>query len=115
MSYLNVFRYTLREDCDVAAYDALAVEMYGMAASNAEYEFESIERVAESERSGVVLERFGSLEGAKRWAKCLEHRAAMKRGRAEFYEFYAGMGAVLDHEYSFDRATNTAQRSTFAD
>ena len=115
MSYLNVFLYTLREDCDVAAYDALAVEMYSLAASNAEYEFESIERVAESEHSGVVLERFGSLEGAKRWAKCPEHRAAMKRGRAEFYESYAGMGAVLDHEYSFDRATNTAQRSTFAD
>jgi len=115
MSYLNVFRYTLREDCDVAAHDALAVEMYGMAASIAEYEFESIERVAESERSGVVLERFGSLEGAKRWARCPEHRAAMKRGRTEFYESYAGMGAVLDHEYSFDRATNTSQRSTFAD
>ena len=115
MSYLNVFRYNLREDCDVMAYDALAVEMYGLAASNPDYEFESIERVAESDRSGVVLERFGSLEGAKRWAKCPEHRAAMKLGRAEFYESYAGMGAVLDHEYRFDRTLNVSQPSPFAD
>ena len=39
----------------------------------------------------------------------------MKRGRAEFYESYAGMGAVLDHEYRFDRALNVSQPSPFAD
>jgi antibiotic biosynthesis monooxygenase (ABM) superfamily enzyme len=103
--YINIFHYVLCEDCDVAAYDALAAEMYAIVAGDPQYEFVGLERFATSDREGVVLETFGSLEGATRWARCPEHRAAMKRGRAEFYEKYVGHGTVEDHNYSFERKT----------
>lgn len=101
--YINYFHYVLREDCDTKAYLDLSAAMYEIVTSNPDYEFVSIERFG-TEFEGVVLERFQSLEGAKRWARCPEHRAAMKRGRAEFYERYEGAGTVVDHEYRFDRS-----------
>lgn len=101
--YVNIFHYVLREDCDVAAYLELSAAMYEIVTQNPEYEFVGMERFG-TEVEGVVLERFESLEGAKRWSRCPEHRAAMKRGRAEFYERYEGSGTVVDHEYRFDRA-----------
>lgn len=102
--YINYFHYVLREDCDAEAYAELASEMYAIVSGDPDYEFVSVERFASSEREGVVLERFLSLEGARRWSKCPEHRAAMKRGRSEFYERYDGAGTVIDHSYEFDRA-----------
>lgn len=101
--YINIFHYVLREDCDVAAYHELSLAMYEVVTKNAEYEFVGMERFGD-DYEGVVLETFGSLEGAKRWSRCPEHRAAMKRGRAEFYERYSGSGTVVDHDYQFDRA-----------
>jgi hypothetical protein len=29
----------------------------------------------------------------------------MRRGRSEFYERYDGAGTLIDHEYSYDRAS----------
>lgn len=101
--YINIFHYVLRDDCDVAAYRDLSVAMYDIVSQHPEYEFVGMERYG-SDREGVVLEKFESLEGAKRWSKCPEHRAAMKRGRAEFYERYEGSGTLVDHGYQFDRA-----------
>ena len=93
--YINYFHYVLRDDCDITAYRELSEAMYG---------FVSVERFG-TDREGIVLERFLTLEGAARWAKCAEHRAAMRRGRSEFYERYEGAGTLIDHEYSFDRSS----------
>jgi len=101
--YINIFHYVLRQDCDVTAYRDLSVAMYEIVTKNPDYQFLGMERFG-SDSEGVVLERFESLEGAKRWSRCPEHRAAMKRGRAEFYERYDGSGTVVDHNYQFDRA-----------
>ena len=102
--YINYFHYVLRDDCDIAAYRELSEAMYKLVAGDPAYGFVSVERFG-TDREGVVLERFLTLEGAARWAKCAEHRAAMRRGRSEFYERYEGAGTLIDHEYSFDRSS----------
>jgi heme-degrading monooxygenase HmoA len=102
--YINYFHYVLRDDCDVVAYQRLSDAMYAIVAGDPAYGFVSVERFG-SDHEGVVLERFTSLEGAMKWAKCPEHRAAMRRGRSEFYERYDGAGTLVDHEYSYDRAS----------
>lgn len=109
--YINIFHYVLRDDCDITAYLELSAAMYDIVTRNPDYQFVGMERFG-TEREGVVLEKFESLDGAKRWSRCPEHRAAMKRGRAEFYERYEGSGTVVDHDYQFDRS-NVGRNDVF--
>ena len=97
--YVNIFEYKMRADADMSAYQELAVEMYGAVSANPQYEFLGLQTFATSPTEGVVVERFGSLEGARRWASDPHHREVQRRGQREFYAWYRGFGCVVDHEY----------------
>lgn len=97
--YVNVFEYRLREDVDRAEYQARGERMYALVTSDPSYEFIDMKVYATSDIEGVIIERFGSLQGAQRWAADAEHRETMRYGREHVYAWYRGTGCVVDHEY----------------
>ena len=97
--FVNLFEYRMRSDFDAAAYQELSLAMYSLVSSDERFEFLEMSDFATSPTEGVVIERFGSLEGARLWASNLDHQKAMGRGQREFYAWYRGSGCVLDHEY----------------
>jgi hypothetical protein len=97
--FINIFEYRMRSDFDVAAYQDLSLAMYDLVSSDDQFEFLDMSNFATSPTEGVVIERFGSLEGARLWASNSDHQKAMGRGQREFYAWYRGSGCVLDHEY----------------
>ena len=97
--YMNVFEYRLRDDVDRAAYQAHGERMYALVTSNPSFEFIDMKSYPVSADEGVILERFGSLEGARWWAANPEHRATMQFGREHVYAWYRGTACVVDHEY----------------
>ena len=97
--FINIFEYRMRSDFDAAAYQELALAMYGLVSSDERFEFLDMNDFATSPTEGVVIERFRSLEGARLWASDPDHQKAMGRGQREFYAWYRGSGCVLDHEY----------------
>ena len=97
--YINIFEYRMREDADMTEYRELTTEMYGVVSADPQFEFLGLQSFATSPTEGVVLERFGSLEGARRWASDSHHRKVQRRGQKEFYAWYRGSGCVVDHEY----------------
>jgi hypothetical protein len=98
--YINIFEYRMRSGADLEAYMKLAVEMYVLVSGDPSFEFLDIQTFATSPTEGVVIERFGSLEGARLWASNQVHQAVMQRGQREFYAWYRGSACILDHEYS---------------
>lgn len=101
--YLNVFEYRLREDIDRAGYEAHGDRMYALVTADPAYEFIDMKVYATSDFEGVIVERFGSLEGARRWAANIEHQATMRYGRAHVYAWCHGTGCIVDHEYDATR------------
>ena len=57
--------------------------MYGVVSADPQFEFLGRQSFATSPTEGVVLERFGSLEGARRWASDSHHRKVQRRGQKE--------------------------------
>ena len=101
--YMNVFEYRLRDDADRGAYQAHGERMYALVTSDPCFEFIDMKVYPVSENEGVVLERFGSLDGARRWAANPEHQVTMQYGREHVYAWYRGTACVVDHEYGTPR------------
>lgn len=97
--FVNIFEYRMRSGFDAAAYEDLSRAMYTLVSSDERFEFIDMSDFATSPTAGVVIERFGSLEGARLWASHPDHQMAMGRGQREFYAWYRSSGCVLDHEH----------------
>lgn len=97
--YVNVFEYRKRADFDEDAYEEHADRMYALVTSDPTFEFIDMKSYQVSALEGVVIERFGSLEGAERWAAHPDHRATMQFGREHVFAWYRGTACIVDHEY----------------
>ena len=82
-----VFRSRYKAGADLAAYEALAVEMYDLVASQPG--FISIESYDAPDGSQVSLECFETDEDVRSGRGHPAHRAAQQRGRDEFYSWYS--------------------------
>jgi hypothetical protein len=90
--FINIFEYRMRSNFDAAAYQDLSLAIYDLVSSNDQFEFLDMSNFATSPTEGVVIERFGSLEGARLWASNSDHQKAMGRGQREFYAWCRGSG-----------------------
>ncbi|MEU2389158.1 antibiotic biosynthesis monooxygenase [Streptomyces sp. NPDC007369] len=52
---------------------------------------------------GITVSYFRDHEALARWRQDLEHQAAMKRGRAEWYESYTLHIASVERSHGFER------------
>jgi heme-degrading monooxygenase HmoA len=101
---VNIFEFRMREDADFDAYNQLAADMSARASQDEQFGFLGLVSYDRGDGSGVVIERFASAEGMKRWAADPEHRAAQERGRTEFYESFRDTVCTRAREYAFPAA-----------
>lgn len=86
---------TLREGCDLAAYEALNARMYELA--------QGIPGFLGADSAGELgLVRFESLAALKAWRDHPEHAAAQERGRRELYASYKVEVCEIVRAYEFD-------------
>ncbi|MEI7745971.1 MAG: hypothetical protein WCJ28_00380 [Actinomycetota bacterium] len=99
--YIHVIQVRLRENFDAEAYLTLDAELKEILRTEPQFGFLSYQDYANAEGEIIAFERFSTHEGVDLWRKDARHRAAMKRGRKEFFASYHGWVCTLDHDYSF--------------
>lgn len=62
--------------------------------------FISMESVHDTERNGITVCYWESLEAINNWKQNLEHRKAQKLGKERWYEQYRITVAKVEYEYS---------------
>jgi heme-degrading monooxygenase HmoA len=102
-----VFRSRLREDIDMAAAEALGVEMAGIAAAMPG--FLSYKDYAAADGELLTLVEFESEERLAAWRDHPDHRAAQERGRREFFAEYQIQICAPLRAYRFDLAHGRQQ------
>lgn len=102
-----VFRSRLREDIDMAALEALGMEMATLAAAMPG--FLSYKDFAAADGELLTLVEFESEETLAAWRDQPAHRAAQERGRREFFADYHIQICTPQRAYRFDAAGGRQQ------
>ncbi len=86
-------------DADAAEYDAAALEMERLAASQPGYL--GIESTRDGTGFGITVSYWRSDADAQAWKAVAEHRAAQAAGRQRWYRSYHVRVATVTREYGF--------------
>lgn len=106
-----IFEYRLRPGVDLAEYAALSQRLEARAASHARFGYIDMHGIETEDGAHIVVERFTDRERMRNWATDPEHRAAQKRGREEFYEWYRVTVSEVERDYGFGDVPATTEAS----
>lgn len=101
---VSVFCRKMREGADELAYDDLGARMEELVATGG-FGLVAMRDFPGEDGLNVFFAFFETLDGMKRWRTEAEHLLAQARGRGEFYDWYWGFTAEIDHAYEFAMAT----------
>jgi heme-degrading monooxygenase HmoA len=98
--YTAVIFSSQRTDVDDAGYDATALEMHRLAASQPGYLGIASARGADG--FGITVSYWRSDADARAWKAVAEHVEAQRTGQARWYSSYAARVATVTREYGYD-------------
>ena len=112
-----LIRTQLRDDVDLAVYEALDAHMYALVQRISG--FLSAKTYHSEDGDQISLIRFASLEALRVWKEHPEHREAQRRGREEFFSAYDIEICEVTRAYDFgrtvpDRSHDRSSVSSFA-
>jgi heme-degrading monooxygenase HmoA len=104
-----LFRTRLREDIDMAAYQATFERMFE--AVSAIPGFRGIEGFSAEDGSELAVAWFDSDEALAEWKRHPDHLVAQEQGRREFYASYEITIADTDRQYGWPRTGDGTSES----
>jgi heme-degrading monooxygenase HmoA len=104
-----LFRTRLREDIDMAAYQATFERMFE--AVSAIPGFRGIEGFSGEDGSELAVAWFDSDEALAEWKRHPDHLVAQEQGRREFYTSYEITIADTDRQYGWPRTGDGTSES----
>lgn len=96
-----VFSTTKRPGLDQEAYQRLNNRMWEIVSTRPEFGLVSIAGFKDDSGRPLTMVFFRDRDGLQAWRQELEHQAAQRRGRHEFYLQYWGFDAELLNAFEF--------------
>jgi len=110
---VTVFRSRLRSDADANGYYELAGRMEARARAMPGFVDFKTFSAPDGERVSIVV--FRTMEHQQSWRSDPEHKAAQRRGRADFYEEYSISVCEQRRHYNFRRTRSAGRTASASD